>query len=244
MRNDRGNHYATLGLDRGCSDSRIREAYRSLARRLHPDLNGGDRDALARTQALNAAYEVLGDVARRRAYDEELDQASRRAVGVRSSAVALREDVRVGIRELLRGTRLTVRIGDPCDPCGAETLELEIPPGTAAGTRFRLQRAAPRERDSVVVRVRARPDPRFKVRGADLRCDLRIAARRAAAGGVETLRGAMGNGVRVAIPPRVARGEIIRVPGEGLPRVRGGRGDLLVRILYRPDVRIARAGGA
>ena len=46
--------------------------------------------------------------------------------------------------------------------------------------------------------------------------------------------------LRVQIPRNVARGEIIRLPGEGLPKPRGGRGDLLVRILYRPEVRITR----
>ena len=43
------------------------------------------------------------------------------------------------------------------------------------------------------------------------------------------------------IPRGAVRGEIIRISGEGLPRPRGGRGDLLVRITYRVEVRIARA---
>jgi DnaJ-class molecular chaperone len=39
----------------------------------------------------------------------------------------------------------------------------------------------------------------------------------------------------------VKRGEIIRIAGEGMPKLRGGRGDLLVRISYRPEVRVTRA---
>jgi DnaJ-class molecular chaperone len=46
--------------------------------------------------------------------------------------------------------------------------------------------------------------------------------------------------LRITIPPRVARGEVLRVPGEGLPKPRGGRGDLLVRVTYRPEVRVTR----
>jgi DnaJ-class molecular chaperone len=42
----------------------------------------------------------------------------------------------------------------------------------------------------------------------------------------------------VQIPPGVARGEVLRIAGEGLPKSRGGRGDLLVRIVYTPEVRI------
>jgi DnaJ-class molecular chaperone len=104
-----------------------------------------------------------------------------------------------------------------------------------------LQRAPPFERGWVVIRVKARPDLRFKVRGSDLRCDLKINARRAVPGGSESVRGLTGNFVTVPMPPRVARGDIVRIAGEGLPKPRGGRGDLLVRISYRVDVRVTRA---
>jgi DnaJ-class molecular chaperone len=48
--------------------------------------------------------------------------------------------------------------------------------------------------------------------------------------------------LRVYIPAGVSRGEVLRLAGQGLPKPRGGRGDLLVRITYRPEVRITRAG--
>ena len=48
--------------------------------------------------------------------------------------------------------------------------------------------------------------------------------------------------LRVPIPRGTARNEIIRIPNEGLPKPRGGRGDLLVRITYRIEVRIRRVG--
>ena len=57
------NHYATLGLDRGCPDAQIRAAYRLLAKQHHPDVNDGARTAVAQTQALNSAYEILSDLA-------------------------------------------------------------------------------------------------------------------------------------------------------------------------------------
>jgi DnaJ-class molecular chaperone len=44
----------------------------------------------------------------------------------------------------------------------------------------------------------------------------------------------------VPIPRGVERGEVLRIAGEGLPKSRGGRGDLLVRINYRVEVRISR----
>ena len=47
--------------------------------------------------------------------------------------------------------------------------------------------------------------------------------------------------LRIQIPKRVKRGEVVRIAGEGMPKPRGGRGDLLVRITYRPDVRVSRS---
>ena len=72
MQSTEANHYTVLGLDRRCTEAQIKTAYRLLARQHHPDLNPESAEALARTQALNAAYEVLSDPERRTAYDAEL----------------------------------------------------------------------------------------------------------------------------------------------------------------------------
>lgn len=59
--------YAILGLDPRASAEEVRGAYRALAKRCHPDLAGPE--GLRAFQELQAAYEVLGDPARRRRYD-------------------------------------------------------------------------------------------------------------------------------------------------------------------------------
>jgi DnaJ-class molecular chaperone len=231
-------HYSTLGLGRNCTTDQIRNAYRLLAKQLHPDVNRDSPiDAVARMQALNAAYEILADDERRRAYDAGLKDVCRGA-SRRSSARPLTQDVYLRISEFLRGTKLEVRVNDPGNSDGPELYSLEVPPETVPGTRFKLVR---NDGSTVIVRVRARPDLRFKVRGSDLRCDLRISAQRAIQGGTEFVQGPTGTRLRVTIPPRIARGDVVRVSGEGLPRPRGGRGDLLVRIVYRPEVRITRS---
>jgi hypothetical protein len=84
-------HYAILGLPRKATPDEIKRRYRALMRRAHPDANaaaaGGDAakaDAAAVTRAaarINAAYETLGDPAKRRAYDRA---TSGRANGRRS----------------------------------------------------------------------------------------------------------------------------------------------------------------
>ena len=241
---DEPDHYATLGLDRRGTLAQIRAAYRLLAKRHHPDVNPGSAEAVALSQALNAAHEILSDPARRRAYDRALSAAAP-AAPVRAGKTErhIAQDVRLRIEDFIRGTTLEVRVNDPANPHGPETYQLTVPPETAVGTRFRLPRAEPFEGGFVILRLRALSGFRFKARGADLRCDLRINARRAAQGGSEMLSGATGAPLRVSIPAGVVRGAVLRVAGEGLPKPRGGRGDLLVRVTYRPEVRVTRTAG-
>jgi len=236
-------HYAALGLDRGCTLAQIRAAYRLLAKQHHPDVNGAAPEAVVRSQELNAAHAVLSDPARRRAYDRELVDAVKKPAPVGRLERNIAQDVFLRIEEFLRGTSLEVHVKDPGNSLGSESYALEVPEETAPGARFRIPREAPFEGGWVVVRVKARPGGRFKIKGSDLRTELRISAQRATSGGAETVAGATGRPLRVQIPAGIARGGIVAVAGEGLPRARGGRGDLLVRITYRPEVRIVRTFG-
>jgi DnaJ-class molecular chaperone len=235
------NHYATLGLDRRCSPVQIRAAYRLLAKQHHPDLNPGSPAASARTQALNAAHEILSDPDLRAAYDRGLDAPKKSSTPARAAKIQrnLSQNVPLRLEDFLRGTTREVRINDPANPNGAEVYELVVPPETAPGTYFRLPRAGIFAGGFVRLRVKAQPNFRFKVRGSDLRCDLKIKAGRAAQGGLEMIRGISGAMLRVPIPRGVSRGEIIRIRGEGLPRPRGGHGDLLVKIAYRIEIRVS-----
>src|SRR5436189_4187404 len=63
-------YYSTLGVAKTATEKEIKTAYRKLARKHHPDVNPGDKAAEARFKELNEAYEVLGDLARRKKYDE------------------------------------------------------------------------------------------------------------------------------------------------------------------------------
>ncbi len=240
MQRAESNHYATLGLDRNCTGEQIRSAYRILARQFHPDLNPGSAQSVAQTQALNAAYEILGDPDSRRAYDEELAAKKKSPAPARAAKVSrnVAQEMHLRLDEFFRGANLEVRLHDPASANGPELYPLVIPPATSPGARFKVPR---HDGGFILVKVKARPDMRFKVRGADLRCDLRITSQRATQGGTESVRGVLGNYLRIQIPRGAARGEVLRIEGEGLPKPRGGRGDLLVRVTYKLEARITRA---
>jgi curved DNA-binding protein len=63
-------YYSSLGVAKTATDKEIKQAYRKLARKHHPDVNPGDKAAEARFKEINEAYEVLGDPAKRKKYDE------------------------------------------------------------------------------------------------------------------------------------------------------------------------------
>ena len=235
------NPYDVLGLERDCTPDQIQAAYRWLARQFHPDLNPGDPRAVERTQELNAAYAVLSSTSRRQELDTSLDRASQPSVphSRRGQNPPIRQDVAVRPADLVRGVTLEVLVQDPSHPQGPERLKLIVPPGTAPGTRLRLPRPG-LDGGVVEVRLKAQGDSQFKVQGSDLRCDLRISLSRAEHGGTERVMGLTGSTLIITIPTRVKRGQILRLPGEGLPQLQGGRGDLLVRVQYQPKVQIRR----
>jgi molecular chaperone DnaJ len=62
-------YYETLGVKRNASESEIKKAYRRLARKYHPDVNPGDKQAEEKFKQIQAAYDVLSDAEKRKVYD-------------------------------------------------------------------------------------------------------------------------------------------------------------------------------
>jgi curved DNA-binding protein len=63
-------YYSTLGVPRTASEAEIKKAFRKLAREHHPDVAKDKKRAEEKFKAANEAYEVLGDAAKRKRYDE------------------------------------------------------------------------------------------------------------------------------------------------------------------------------
>jgi curved DNA-binding protein len=63
-------YYKILGVDKNIDQKDVREAYRKRAKQFHPDLHPNDPKAKAKFQALNEAYDVIGDPEKRKKYDQ------------------------------------------------------------------------------------------------------------------------------------------------------------------------------
>jgi molecular chaperone DnaJ len=130
----------------------------------------------------------------------------------------------------------------PCTDCKGEgrrvvtrELEIDIPPGIHDGQQIRVRgegHAGFRsgERGNAFVIVRVRPDPRFVRDGDDLHTALRVTMTDAALGTTATLATLAGD-LELEVPPGAQPGEVLVLPGEGMPTLRGSRrGSLHVRL--------------
>lgn len=70
MAESKRDYYEVLGVKKGASDDEIKKAYRVLAKKYHPDMNPGDKEAEARFKEANEAYDVLSDKEKRSKYDQ------------------------------------------------------------------------------------------------------------------------------------------------------------------------------
>jgi molecular chaperone DnaJ len=134
-------------------------------------------------------------------------------------------------------------ITDPCSNCHGNgrvvvkrTLDVAVPPGVDNGTRIRLNGEGEAgdpggPRGDLYCLLRVREHPLFQRDGANLICQVPVAFSQAALGGeieVPTLNGTIQHHLKRG----VQSGEITRIPGKGMPNLRGGRqGDLLVAVL-------------
>src|SRR3954471_24476377 len=69
--------YSVLGVPKTASAEEIKKAYRKLAKKLHPDMNPGDKKSEERFKEVSSAFEVIGDPKKRALYDEFGEVATR-----------------------------------------------------------------------------------------------------------------------------------------------------------------------
>jgi len=245
-------YYEVLGVARTASETEIKKAFRKLAREYHPDVAKNKKQAEEKFKELNEAYEVLGDPAKRKKYDE---------LGPNWSAGA-------EFRAPPGWESYTTRGGFPGR--GPQGQEYEFEFGGTGFSDFFEQLFGNRRRGGSG-RSRPVPEEEFAAeRGRDIEGDLLVTLEEAVRGSVRSVsvkRGVRcehcgGTGRRashvcnvcggtgqvaktetyqVKIPPGVTDGQRLRVAGRGESGVAGGEaGDLYlrVRLAKHPDFEV------
>jgi len=199
-------YYKILGVSRDASSEDIKKAYRKLARRYHPDLNPGNKEAEEKFKEIQEAYEVLSKEDKRKAYD--MYGSAGFQPGSERTTWRWSESPSEG------GVRFS--FGDFGGFSGFEDIFSEI-----FGTRETVVGRARRARD---IEYEIEIDFETAVKGGvrDIKITRETGERKIS---TET--------ISVRIPPGVDDGSRIRVPGKGEVG-RGNSGDLFLRVKVRP----------
>ncbi|MBV9172588.1 MAG: J domain-containing protein [Chloroflexi bacterium] len=289
-------YYQVLGVPRTASEKDIKTAYRKLARKHHPDVNPGNKNAEEEFKEIGEAYSVLSDPDKRKKYDrwgpdwEKIEQAQaaganfgnrpspggstytwtttggdggqgfggfdsedignlfeqlfgRSAAGtggrsrVRTTprkGADLEQPVEVTLEEAFAGTQRTFQIRD-VQTGETRTAEIKIPAGAYDGLRVRVAGkgdpgTAGGQAGDLFLIVSVKPHQMFERDGDDLRVKVATPLYTAMLGGEVRVPTPKGTHLALKVPPETPNGQRMRLAGQGMPRVGGGRGDLYAEI--------------
>lgn len=217
------NYYDVLGVSKTASDKEIKQAYRKLARKHHPDVNPGDKSADARFKDINTAYEVLSDPKKRKPYDKYgdkwpyADQLDAQQQGPFGGFTGFSDSSkRPG-----QGTRVQfVDFGDMGDYSDLSDIFTTFARGAGA-------KAAPQR-------------PR---RGRNVEYPTEVTLEEAYSGTTRVVEDVLGHRLEVKVPPGVKDSSRIKVSGKGEPGPgEGPRGDLYLVVSVRPHAVFQRNG--
>ena len=214
-------YYKTLGVAKTATEKEIKQAFRKLARKLHPDVNPGDKAAEARFKEVNEAYEVLGDPPKRKKYDElganwRMYEQAGAQPGANPFAGGFNVGGTGGFRTMTQ-EEMEELFGDSNPFSDFFTTFFGGGTGAGAGTR--------------PGRIRQRP-------GRDIEDEIELSLEDAYGGTTQRLaltHDGHRRTVDVRIPPGVVTGSRVRISGEGEQGVGGGQaGHLYLRVRLTP----------
>jgi DnaJ-class molecular chaperone len=218
--------YEVLGVSRTASEPEIKSAFRKLAKKHHPDQNKTDPKAKERFGELNAAYEIVGDKAKRKQYDQgEIDANGKPRFqgfeggfhpGAAGRAGPGGGPFGAGSTRTYRWSGGGAADGDPF---ASEDILSEILGGFGRGARTsRGPQAQPQS-----------------VRGGDVTATVGVTLEQLVKGEKARVDLPTGRTVEVAIPPGTKSGQTIRLKSQGRPGALGGQpGDALVTVEFVP----------
>ena len=216
-------YYKILGVDRNATEKEIKAAFRRLARKYHPDVNPGDKEAEEKFKEISEAYEVLSDKEKRQKYDQfgqYWEQVSQQGAAT-------------GGTQQPGWETFVFDFGDFARP-DAETEDIGF--GTSGFSDFfEMLFGTGRKRTSGATRT-----TRTAARGRDIEAELEISFEEAFSGGKKEFT-IDGRRIELTIPKGVKDGQKLRLANQG-EQGPGGRGDLLLTVRIRPHPVFERKG--
>jgi molecular chaperone DnaJ len=234
-------YYDILGVKKSASDKEIKQTYRRLARKYHPDVNPGDKSAEARFKEINAAYEVLSDAEKRKKYDKYGDKWQY----ADQFEQAQQQQAQWG--GFTPGGGGSYRFEGDAE--GLDSIFEELFGGGRGRSFYR--RAQPRRGQDLETPIEVTLAEAFS--GTNRTISLQIeepCATCHGTGRIHNLPCSMCRGagvvanvkrIEVKIPAGVATGSRVRIAGKGQPGP-GGSGDLYLKISVRPHPTLERHG--
>ncbi|MFC8076696.1 DnaJ C-terminal domain-containing protein [Streptomyces sp. NPDC057307] len=147
-------------------------------------------------------------------------------------------EVELTVEEAYHGARRSLTLAGPT---GQRTYDVNVPRGVTDGQRVRLAGEGARGSGGappgdLYLRVRIKPDARFRLEGRDIHVSLPVTPWEAALG-ASVLVPTPGGGAKVTVPGGSSSGRRLRLRGEGMPNPRGADGDLYaeIRVMVPPD---------
>lgn len=207
--------YQVLGVKREASQDEIRTAYRKLAKKLHPDLNPGNKNAEERFKQVTSAYDLLGDADKRSRFDRgEID-----AAGAERPRQTYYRDFADATGTAQGGARRYESAEGYADFAASDDILAEL---------FGQARSG---------------GAKLRMRGPDLPFHLHVDFLDAVNGATRRLSLPDGSTLDVTIPSGIRDGQILRLKGKGRPGLGGGPpGDALIEIEIIPHPVFTRHG--
>ena len=232
------NYYELLGVNKTSSAQEIKQAYKRLASKHHPD-KGGDE---AMFKKVLEAYETLSDSKKRAQYDNPQPQWNsyvppdfgdifgeffgQQRQRKNQDAVC---DLGISLHEAYRGVERILDIG-------YDTIKMIVPAGTRHGTSFSLQGKGPKNypgmpAGDLIVRVHVRNPPEWDRNNDDLIVRVQVDYFQALLGSEVEITHLNGNVLKIKIPARTSPGSRLKLSNYGIPNPDNGMpGNLLVTV--------------
>ena len=252
---DKRDYYEVLGIAKGASEDEIKKAYRKVAKKYHPDLNPGNKEAEEKFKEANEAYEVLSNPEKKAKYDQfgfagvdpnygagqgggfgGFGGSTRQAQNGPVRGNDLRYNLTISFEEAVFGCKKEINIArdENCEQCGGTGAK----PGTSPKTCDQCHgtgQVTVRRQTAIGVMQMQQPCARCGGRGRIIKepCPK--------CGGKGRVK--VSKTVTVNIPAGIDDGQTVAVRGQGDSGRNGGpAGDLRVTVSVRPDPLFERDG--